>query len=53
MKNYIEKNNTLTGLKVDLLKWVVTNDPRVQDVETTSEAKSILKSVSKYWSERI
>ena len=36
-----------------LLEWIVKNDPRLQNVESTSEAKSILPVVYKYWKKRI
>lgn len=39
--------------RIRLAKWLTLHDPRVQSVETTSEAKSVLPVIYSKWARRL
>jgi hypothetical protein len=53
MKKYLNKikKRTYSNTKSEMIKWIVVNDPRLENL-TTSEIQTNIKKIDKYWRER-
>lgn len=53
MKNSIKRNKRLISTREYVAKWLALHNSRIQEVETTSEGKSILPILYKKWAKRL